>query len=247
MTPKHVLRIAIIGLCFGLPHAADAQNAPAVLKAKNEAIISADRAARVLKTPFGTSETFAAGDLLVSFDCSRVTAEAEAARAAHRAAAVSASTQRNLSNLGAGGRGAADIAVAEAEAADKRAHVLELTAQDCDIRAPFDGRVAELMVNPYETPEAGAPLIAIVSAQTPVIDMIVPSNWLSWVLPGTQFKLKVEETGETLGATVAHVGAIIDPVSRRIRIEGEFNDSDPTGLLPGMSGTATFAGPNEQP
>ncbi|MFW2590138.1 efflux RND transporter periplasmic adaptor subunit [Sagittula sp. SSi028] len=247
MNPKHSLGIAILGLCVLFSPAASAESAPAVLKAEKQATISANRAARVLETPFGTSEAFATGDLLISFDCARIIAEAEAARAAYRAAAVSASTQRNLSNLGAGGRGAANIAVAEAEAADKRAQVLELTARDCNIRAPFDGHVAELFVNPYEIPEAGAPLIAIVSAQTPVIDLLVPSTWLNWILHGTEFKLKVDETGTTYDAKVARIGAVVDPVSRRVRIEGELRNADANSLLPGMSGIATFAGPNEQP
>ncbi|MEL6677052.1 MAG: efflux RND transporter periplasmic adaptor subunit [Pseudomonadota bacterium] len=243
------MRIAALtaALMTAAPLAAqDAPVAPAVLRAVQEATISAQISGLIEELPFQDGEAFAAGDVLARFDCARIEAEAEAARATFRAADEVRSTTARLDRLGAIGKGEARRAAAEAEAADASANALETVVGDCEIRAPYAGRVVARLVNPFETLEAGQEIISIVGTDRPRVELIVPSVWLRWLREGQQFSVAINEVEATVPARIDRIGAAIDPVSRTVRVTGSLTSdaADRIRLLPGMSGSARFPDPN---
>ncbi|MEL6600947.1 MAG: efflux RND transporter periplasmic adaptor subunit [Pseudomonadota bacterium] len=233
-------------LCALPAMAQDQPVAPAVLRAVQEATIATEVGAQIVELPLEEGEAFAAGDLLARFDCDRIEAEAEAARASHRAADEIRRTNERLDRLGAIGKGEARRAAAEAEAADASAKALEIVVADCEIRAPYAGRLVARLVNPFETLEVGQDVLSIVGTDLPRVELIVPSVWLRWLREGDRFTLAVNEVEATVPAQVLRIGAAIDPVSRTVRVTGVITNEDAgrMGLLPGMSGSARFQAPN---
>jgi hypothetical protein len=71
------------------------------------------------------------------------------------------------------------------------------------------------------------------------LQLIVPSLWMSWLRGGTNFTFKIDETGESVTASVLRVGAAVDPVSQTVKIMAKLPAGRAT-VLPGMSGTADF-------
>lgn len=226
-------------------NSAFAGEAPAVrgiVKARAEATVAVDFTARVIKVPFKEGERFNKGDLLAAFDCTRYSAEVAAARASLSAGELQVSNNKRLQKHGAIASHEVDISVAQA--AKARAEMQALVARNgqCDIRAPFPGRIAERMVNPYESPPASQPLFHIVDDSSLELEVIVPSKWLVWIEVGATFSFAVDETGETAAAKITRLGAAVDPVSQTIKVYGVLAGASKS-VLPGMSGTATFQTP----
>jgi multidrug efflux pump subunit AcrA (membrane-fusion protein) len=57
---------------------------------------------------------------------------------------------------------------------------------------------------------------------------------------GSEFSIDVMETGKRYAAKVSAINARVDAVAQTLEIEGRLQDNPPE-LLPGMTGTATFA------
>lgn len=233
-----------LAMMFVSPLSASAGTAEArgVVKALGEATIAVDFTARIGKLPFRDGERFQKGDLLIGFECQRYQAEVAAGSAALNAAELQHANNLRLKKHGA--IGGHEVNMSEAQVAKVGAEVEALKARtaQCEITAPFNGRVIERFAQAYESPAASQPLLRIVDDSQLELELIVPSNWLGWLKQGDSFSFKVDETGETATAEVIRLGAVVDPVSQTIRIYGAF--SQPTqSVLPGMSGTAVFQTP----
>jgi multidrug efflux pump subunit AcrA (membrane-fusion protein) len=111
----------------------------------------------------------------------------------------------------------------------------------CSVLAPFDGHVAEKIANEFEIPVASAPLLRIVDDSRLEIEMIVPSSMLATLRIGVPFDFHVDETNSDHRATVTRLPAIVDSVSQTARVFGAFVENRPPEILPGMSGSASFA------
>jgi RND family efflux transporter MFP subunit len=219
---------------------AESLNARGVIRAANEAVLRSSLDARIVKTPFRSGDVFKRGDVLLSYDCSRQRAEKNAAKAALRAADARLDSARELNALAAAGKFEVVLAQAEREEAAARLAAHSAQIKDCQLRAPYAGRVAELYVNSFETPENKAPLLKIVDVTELEIRLIVPSKWLSWLTPGTTLAFDVDETGQQQQATVTRIGAEVDAVSSTAAIVARIPKPG-SAILPGMSGTAHFS------
>ena len=183
-----------------------------------------------------TGEAFKAGQVLVRFDCAAYRAELDRVGAESDAAIVSLAVRRELNSKGATSR--LQVQLAEAELRKTKAQVAVAAKQvtDCDIVAPFDGRVVERIANAHETVGARDPLIEIVSDHELELRAFVPSQALRSIGAGTLVQLTVDETGELVEARVIAIGARIDNVSQLIEMRAAFT-GDVSKLIPGMSGT----------
>ncbi len=214
-----------------------------VVKARHEAILSVDLNVPVSATPVLTGESFQKGDVLLQFNCEVMKAEIESVKAAHSAARSHYESNKELFGLDAVGRYEVDISKAEMEGAFARLRAARARVKQCEIRAPYNGKISELAVNAYETPRSDTPLLKIVSHEELELRLIVPSSWLSWLSVGTQFDFNIDETQNSYLASIIRVGAEVDAVSHTVPIIAVFtNISD--DVLPGMSGAAQFTLPN---
>lgn len=208
-----------------------------VIRAEAAATIATDLVARVVDVPHKVGQSFLAGDVLLTFDCRRYEAELRAAEAEIKGHAITVDTNRQLLRYKAAGSN--ELAAAEARHAQAlaTAEAMRVRMSQCVIAAPYDGRMVERLVDVFEMPQANAPLLRIVKNGRLEVDLFVPSQWSARLRPGLRFQFMVDETGTLHSALLLHLGAVIDPVSRTIRLTAQLIDPDPL-VRPGMSGVA---------
>lgn len=213
-----------------------------VINPTSESTIASKMTARIVAMPFGEGQSFPAGALLARFDCSQIQAELNAAQAAATAYKKSYDTNVELDQYEAIGKN--EVAVSKANLGKANAEAAAVAAQlgDCEVHAPFAGKVVEQIAHAREIAASGQPLLKIQSGRDVELELIVPSKWLTWLKPGAAFSFKIDETGNDIRGRVKRFGASVDPVSKTIRVTGVVTGRN--GLvLPGMSGTATFDDP----
>lgn len=214
----------------------------ALVVPRREAMLSASLDGRILEMPVRPGEPFEAGATLVSFDCSRLEAELRGRRAEARAAGLDLKAKRQQLAYNSIGEIEVALAAAEMEGAQARVAALEADAKGCTITAPYAGRVAAFEANPHETVKAGEDLLSILDDRTLEVEVIVPSQWLSWLDEGQVFHFKLDETGSEHPVTVSRVAARVEPASQSVRLTGVFQQA-PEAVRPGMSGAAQFHPP----
>ena len=226
------------------PAATAGSNAPirGVVRAGAEATLTSRLAARIAAMPRQEGESFRKGEMLVQFECDRPQAELRSAQALLQVQRRQLDAQTELEKFGATGKTEVDVARAQADKARANVDALQAQLRDCAISAPFAGRVVERLARSHEGVAVSQPLLRIQDTSALELDLIVPSNWLVWLQPGTRFAFRVDETQQTIDAAVHRLGAAVDPVSRTVRIVARFR-GDAQRVLPGMSGTAALAPP----
>lgn len=210
-----------------------------LVRAVQEATLASELSARIVQLPVRDGDAFRRGDLLVDFDCERPKAEWKTAEAERIGMAAAYENSRRLAEYRAAG--AHDVQMARA-ALDKAAAAVDVIAvrlKQCRIFAPFDGRVADLPIREHEMPQAGQPLMRIVSDAHLEVDMIVPAKWLRWLKPGESFRFSSEDSGQNIEGEVVRVSGAIDPISQTIRAVGKLM-AVPGTILPGQGGLVTF-------
>ncbi|MDT7834251.1 efflux RND transporter periplasmic adaptor subunit [Aquabacterium sp. OR-4] len=207
-----------------------------VVRATAEATLTARLSARITEMPLAEGATFAKGDLLVAFECERPQAEARAAAAALAAQRKQVETNEELDRFNAIGKNDLLVSKSQLDKAQAEADALNTQLRECRLQAPFAGRVMTRQARQHESVQAGAPLLRIVDTSAIEVDLIVPSQWLAWLRPGTAFVFRIDETGAQLPAKVQRLSATVDPVSRTMKITASFDDAA-ARVLPGMSGT----------
>ena len=211
-----------------------------VVRPLRQAAIATEIVAKVETIGFREGERFKKGQLLIAFDCRRHMAELASAEAQHQEMKVALETNAFLEKRNAGSR--QDLEIAKARAAKAAADVdgLRVRLDQCMIKAPFDGRVAELTINEHEMPVTGKPIIAVLADGELEIDLILPSDWLGWLKEKMEFTFVIDETARSYQGEVVRIGAAVDTISQTIKITGRFGNVD-AAVLPGMSGAATFS------
>ena len=117
--------------------------------------------------------------------------------------------------------------------------IAELNVERCQIKAPFDGAVEEVVVNTFETIQPQVELMKIIQTEVLELEMVVSSEWISWLKIGHPIKVYIDEIQKEFNATISGIGANVDAVSQTIQLKGTITDTSPA-LLPGMSGRVVF-------
>lgn len=206
---------------------------------RNEVVISSELSAKIASLPLREGESFRSGQLLVGFDCTLFQAQLNKSQAMLDAARQTLGVTRRLAELNSAG--ALEVQQAEAKEKEGAAEVayMKATVGKCGIAAPFAGRIAKRLVANHQYVTPGTPLLGLIDTGELELQLIVPSRWLAWLKPGARFDVQVDELGKSIQAKVTRIGARIDPVSQSVSLTGAV-DGNAAGLLPGMSGWATF-------
>ena len=211
----------------------------AVVRSAGDVSIGSDAGTRIVTMPFREGMSFHKNDVLVAFDCARTRAEAKSAEAEWRGHQLVYQNNIGLQKYHAVGKNDVQISEAQMEKARAEADAWSARVEQCEIHAPFDGRVADVFAHVFELPNPANPIVRIVDPDHLEVDMIVPSSAAARIKIGDPFQLAVEEIGETVKGKVVRIGAAVDPVSQTMKIIGAL-DSDHKAVLPGMSGKADF-------
>lgn len=212
----------------------------------DHATIASRLQATIIEIGPGNGESFKAGDRLVAFDCGTFDAGLERAQADADAARQNQAIKQELARSGSASRLQATLAGAELKRAVAEVHIAERQVAECEIRAPYDGKVVRRIANAHETTGYRDPLLEIIGDRNLEIKVYVPSLWIAEMKSGTPFQFTVDETHAVVDAEIITVGASIDNVSQLVEVRAKV--VSPTSnlsagqLSAGMSGNATFEG-----
>lgn len=239
-TSKIAAALILIGACAGpAAHAETTDLSRGIVRAVDEAWLSSDIGAAIDKLPLKEGEAFKKGDLLISFDCAATEAQLAAASAKLQVENITLKNHKQLKAHNAIGQFDVDIAKARVDQSSAERNAIAVVAKRCDLFAPFDGKIAQLGVHLFEVPERNARMMQILDLTAMEVDMILPSDWLKWLKPGTKFEIAIDELGEAAPAEVVRVAAAVDPVSQTIKVVGRISGNT-AKIQSGMSGSLTF-------
>ena len=213
-----------------------------LVKPVQRAIISSQISARITSIPYLAGDSFKKGDLLVSFDCAFYQADLASVDAEYKSKQKILENNKQLMALNAMSEIDVAISESEVEIAQAERRMRAIKVEQCKIKAPYTGRVIDVMANEHETVPADKELLSILNDQSLEIELIVPSNWLNWLKVNQPFAFLVDETGKEFKAKITKIGAAVDPVSQTVKLTGSFDEETPN-VLAGMSGAANFEGP----
>jgi RND family efflux transporter MFP subunit len=184
------------------------------------------------------------GQVLATLDCRNASAESRSvamqARAlearqealAHEAARVGGLLQGGYVSPNEAEQKTAESASKEAELLGARAKVLRtsLEVDDCILRAPFDGEVAERMLDPGAFARPGTWAVTVVDRSTVRATADVPELDFAAVAPGVAVQIRSLATGATLAGKISRRSPAADPATRTVHFEVDV--PDPSRRLP---------------
>jgi RND family efflux transporter MFP subunit len=123
----------------------------------------------------------------------------------------------------------------KADAASKQAQLAALKAQmsstdlqvnDCVLRAPFDGEVAQREIDPGAFVRPGSSIATIVDRPLVRVTAEVPEEDFEAVVPGAPVRIHLLATNRDLVAKISRRAPAADPVTRTARIELDLDDPE---------------------
>jgi RND family efflux transporter MFP subunit len=173
------------------------------------------------------------GQVLATLDCRNASAASRemAARAASLEARQTAAEHesKRTDELTAGGFASAnEIEQLSSRAASEKADVESLKASlvsrkievdDCILRAPFAGEVAERYVDPGAYLRPGEPVALVLDRTTVRITADAPETDFAVVAPGTPVEVVIEATGAKLDLRISRRAPNADAVTRTVHFE----------------------------
>ncbi len=236
---KYLVKTAVL-IFLMLSYAnAEVRESRALVVASQEAILSSELAARIENIAVKEMQRFKKGDLLIQFDCSLYEAQKDVVSANANSALIKLKSDEQMLQMRSIGKYELELSISEYEKAKSELRIAELNVERCQIKAPFDGAVEEVVVNTFETIQPQVELMKIIQTDILELEMVVSSEWISWLKIGHPIKVYIDEIQKEFNATISGIGANVDAVSQTIQLKGTITDTSPA-LLPGMSGRVVF-------
>ena len=227
------------------------RTAPATALSMNDAVISAQIQARVTRVHVSVSQPVAAGDLLVSLDCSdyqlaqqQAQARVKAAKARLVLAAGQRKRNEKLLKQQLTSQEAADTVEAEniaREAELEEAEVglksAQLNQSRCEMTAPYSGVITARSIAEGQLASVGTPLINIVDTERMELSARIDPDDVPLI---TQSSSMLFDYGRRLPVTLLFVGSVVDTQSRNQELRFVFAGEKPP---PGTAGKLVWRDP----
>ena len=211
------------------------------LVARAYTTISAEISGKLAAIAVKDGDAYKAGSVLIRMDCALQRAQHQETVAAFAIATKTRQVNQRLSQLNSTSSLELEIALSEEAKAQARVDAAEAILSKCEIRAPFDGKVAELRAQPLQYVQPGQPILDLVDDGAFEVVFLAPSRWLRWLERGQEIQIHLDETGRAYGATVVRIGARVDAVSETVKVYAAITNNAPE-LVAGMSGSVRFLG-----
>ena len=236
---KYLVKTAVLIVLMLSYAKAEVRESRALVVASQEAILYSELAARIENIAVKEMQRFKKGDLLIQFDCSLYEAQKDVVSANANSALIKLKSDEQMLQMRSIGKYELELSISEYEKAKSELRIAELNVERCQIKAPFDGAVEEVVVNTFETIQPQVELMKIIQTEVLELEMVVSSEWISWLKIGHPIKVYIDEIQKEFNATISGIGANVDAVSQTIQLKGTITDTSPA-LLPGMSGRVVF-------
>jgi RND family efflux transporter MFP subunit len=219
------------------------------LRARHEAVLSAEASGRILRFHVDVGSRVRKGEVLMELDAStpriqvqQAQAARAAADAAHRSVMVDLKRTEELAKGGAAATATLEklqIGEQQAAAALQQASAAVAAAEDAlaknSIRAPFDGVITARMksAGEYVAMMPPTPVLGIVDVSTVEVRVPVPEALVDLLAPGAALDATVSPSGKPFEAKVRTVGAIVEPGTRTVDVRADVVGEPFRELRPG--------------
>lgn len=212
----------------------DKQKIHAQLRALRYTTLSAEIGAVVKTLALQEGQRFESGTVLLVLDCSLLEAQRVKSSAELAGAKRSLEGYRRLAELNAAGLMELDLANNAVEKAQADLLMSQTQLSKCDIRAPFNGVVAERRIREQQYVQPGTPVLDILDDSAFELEFLAPSTWMHRLREGMNVRVYIEEARRMAQARILRVSPRVDPVSQSVKVtatlEGPVSD-----LKAGMS------------
>lgn len=231
---KFLAMLAAAVIC----HSAAADAVKVVLFPFREAVISSQVESKLGAYRFRIGQAFKAGDLLVKADDAKfqlLLARAEKELEFHE------QNYKNRQELLANNL-TSEFEVKKAEFDKNMALFAKKEAglylEYCNVKAPFDGKIQEIICRDFESVRPGQPLCRIIDDNTLIAVLNVPMNDRKMTAIGNSFKIKLD-SGEIIQAVVHEVFPQADHRTGTVRIRAKIDNRDGK-LISGATGEVYY-------
>lgn len=199
--------------------------------------LSNEVAGVVTKIHFASGAVVKRGDVLLELDANVENAQLHAAIARRDLAETTLVRTRAL--VSGGALAATQLDADQAGFDVAKADISSLVAQIARklVRAPLDGKLGIVLVNPGQYLSPGTSLAVIEATAGNYVDFTLPQQESGKVAAGVQVRLAISgasgAASDTLGGAVEVIDPNVDPIARALRLRARADD--PAGKLkPGM-------------
>lgn len=201
-------------------------NARSALEAHRAAVVSAEIGGRVVRVHREMGQAFKRGDALIDLDDRLARADLASAKAVLDAATASLDAASGMYDRNSASQ--VELAEARRDVAEAAARLERARhqAEACAIVAPFDGRVAEVMVSEHELVEKGRPVVSLIDDSRLVAKFLFPEEKFGQVGIGDVLIVRIPVAGVSREARVSHIAPALDPASRTLDVWAAVDNAD---------------------
>lgn len=210
----------------------------------HQAVLNARTGGEVMMVAARAGETVRAGQVIASMDTRDLklrALQAEATMQGNRAEALMAQQklermrplrEQNYVSDNEISNAERQLEIRNAQVGASAAALAQVRQQMADavVRAPFDGRIAERLVEPGQSVAPGTPLLKIVDLRLMELEAMVPEADMTTIKPGQIVSFQVDGfPGRNFAGRIARINPVARTGSRRIPVYVQVNNQD--GLL----------------
>ena len=184
------------------------------VQAAEQAAIAAKVSGTIVNMPIQLGSRVKKGDLLVTISAEELTARLNQAEAALAQAKRTLEREQNLLQKNAATPDSAKSAAEQYAIAQGGYREAKTMASYSIITAPFDGVVAQKLLNCGDLVTPGAVLLHLENDLTLQIQAMVPERLFRSIRSGDILIVEVEAAGATIQGTVTEISPAVDPYSR---------------------------------
>jgi membrane fusion protein, multidrug efflux system len=213
--------------------------ARAVIVSLDRTTLSSEIAGEIIELSKQEGDSFKKGESLIKIDCSIYKAQKRKIEVEKNIANLELEKNKKLDSYGSIGTFEIQISQENYYKQQAENEIAAINVSRCDIKAPFDGRIASKKVSKFQSIKPQDELLEIVSIDNLEAKVVVPSSWLVWLKKGIEFNLNIDETKTVVKAQIVQIDSIVDPTSQSITIRAKLLKPF-ENIIPGMSATADF-------
>jgi membrane fusion protein, multidrug efflux system len=226
-------------LFVSILYANENPTARAVIVSLDRTTLSSEIAGEIIELSKQEGDSFKKGESLIKIDCSIYKAQKRKIEVEKNIANLELEKNKKLDSYGSIGTFEIQISQENYYKQQAENEIAAINVSRCDIKAPFDGRIASKKVSKFQSIKPQDELLEIVSIDNLEAKVVVPSSWLVWLKKGIEFNLNIDETKTVVKAQIVQIDSIVDPTSQSITIRAKLLKPF-ENIIPGMSATADF-------
>jgi membrane fusion protein, multidrug efflux system len=211
----------------------------AVIVSLDRTVLSSEIAGEIVELSKFEGDSFKKGESLIIIDCSVYKAQKRKIDVEKEIARLELEKNKKLDTFGSIGTFEIQISQENLNKQKAESDIAAINISRCDIKAPFDGKIATKKVAKYQNIKPQDELLEIVGVDNLEAKVVVPSSWLIWLKRGIEFDLSVDETQTKVKAQIVQIDSIVDSTSQSVSIRAKLVKPF-ENIIPGMSATATF-------